>query len=377
MVITTFRKKLLIAFLFLTVFAFVVPVVGAKGSASAGGFDLNAFLGFNPRELRSSSLHTSGYYNLTGTKIIIDDSDPNYNWSKTAAENPWCSGSGTLKDPYVIENVYIDGGMNLTETYEKPRTANCVSIYYSTAYFIVRDCYFTKAGTNEFNSGIYLAYTENGIIYNNTMTYNNQAVFVNRDSHNNTILYNVIENDQNLQGPNRAMYLQYSDDNLVVRNLVINCYTGIQVAECIGTEIRQNLLNSSLFGYPVTVGMNFIKINDSKITYNVLAGDYTGTTFSVTQVSSSGNIIQNNTVTGSIPSNLGTPSPPKSSSSYTDLIRLADSYFNTVAHNLVFVPGYVAPSSEIPSYDLALVFGSIGLVSSLLIVKTRKNNRKQ
>ncbi len=34
-------------------------------------------------------LKNSNFYNLTGSSIFIDDSDPDYNWSKTAAEiNP-------------------------------------------------------------------------------------------------------------------------------------------------------------------------------------------------------------------------------------------------------------------------------------------------
>ena len=48
-------------------------------------------------------------WNLTGSPIIINDLQPDYNWSKTAAENGWCSGSGSWSDPYVIEDVLIDG----------------------------------------------------------------------------------------------------------------------------------------------------------------------------------------------------------------------------------------------------------------------------
>ena len=40
--------------------------------------------------------------------IYINDDDPNFNWSKTAADNDWCSGSGTYSDPYIIENLYIN-----------------------------------------------------------------------------------------------------------------------------------------------------------------------------------------------------------------------------------------------------------------------------
>jgi len=118
-------------------------------------------------------------------------------------------------------------------------------------------------------------------------------------------------------------------------------------------------------------------INDSKITYNVLAGDYTGTTFKVSEIGSTGNVIQNNTISGSIPADLDTPIPPKVSSDYTDLIKLAESHYNTVAHNIAYVPGYVAPPSEIPSYNVFIVLGAIGLVSTLLIVRTKKKKRKQ
>ncbi|NVM37910.1 MAG: right-handed parallel beta-helix repeat-containing protein [Candidatus Lokiarchaeota archaeon] len=332
--------------------------------------DISGVLGFNPRDLSSSAPKTSGYYNLSGSPIIIDDSDPNYNWSKTAAENPWCTGSGTLNDPYIIENVYYDGEMNIAETSGKQHSANCLSIYRSTAYFIVRGCYFIKSGTDEFNSGIYLAYAQNGIIYNNTFKYHHQAVFVNDFSHNNTVFYNVIEHNQDLYGPNRAMKLQHVDNCTVVKNLVINCYVGIQLFNCLGTEIRQNLLNSSLFGYPVNVGIDFMFINDSKITFNVFAGDYTGTEFIVSQVGSSGNVIQNNTISGSIPINLGTPTPPKASGDYTDLIMLASSFNNEVKHNIAYVPGHVEPG--IPSYDVFTVLGAMGIVSAFLVARARK-----
>lgn len=370
------NKKFLCIFLFLAIFAFIVPTINATDAPPVGEFDVTRFLGFNPRELRSASLRTSGYYNLTGSPIVIDDADPNYNWSKTAAENPWCSGSGTFNDPYVIENVYIDGDMSIVETVGKQHSANCLSIYRSTAYFIVRGCYFTKSGTDEFNSGIYLAYVENGIIYNNSLSFHHQAVFVNDFSSNITVFYNVIEHNHELYGSNRAMMIQFSDDTLVVKNLVINCKVGIQLHEAIGTEVRQNLLNSSLYGVPVSIGMHFRQVNDSKITYNVFAGDYSGTTFEVLQEDSSGNVVQNNTISGVIPSDLGTPAPPKTSGDYTDLIKLTECNFNEVKHNIAYVAGYVAPA-EIPGFDVFIILGSIGLVSTLLLARTaaRKRNK--
>ena len=368
------KKNSFCILVFLAIFAFVAPCISAINATPIDEFDVSKFLGFDVNRLSSSGLKTSGYYNLTGSTIVIDDADPNYNWGKTAAENPWCSGSGTFGDPYVIENIYINGDMNLTETPGKRQSANCLSIYRSTAYFIVRGCYFTKAGTDEFNSGIYLEYVENGIIYNNTLTYNNQAVFVNYHSSNVTVLYNVIEHNQDLYGPNRAMKLQFSDNCSVVKNLVVNCYVGIQLSRCVGTEIRQNLLNSSLFGFPVKSGISFNRINDSKIIFNVFAGDYTGVDFEVHEVGSTGNVIQNNTISGSIP-DLGTPTPNPSGDP-SDLLKLSSSNFNTISHNIIYIPGYISPASEIPSYNLFVVLGAIGLGSAFLVVKTEKRKRK-
>ena len=46
---------------------------------------------------------------LPPVSILIDDTIPEYNWSKTAEDNDWCSGSGTWGDPYIIEDLVIDG----------------------------------------------------------------------------------------------------------------------------------------------------------------------------------------------------------------------------------------------------------------------------
>ena len=78
----------------------------------------------NDKLINSIDLKTSDYWDLP-FKIFIDDSNPNYNWSKTTSDNDWCSGSGTYSDPYVIENVTINGG----------RTGNVVLIQNSNVFF--------------------------------------------------------------------------------------------------------------------------------------------------------------------------------------------------------------------------------------------------
>ena len=60
----------------------------------------------NPKE---DTLKSSKIWNLTGSPISIDDNNPSKNWSYTASHYDWVSGSGNWTDPYVIENVTING----------------------------------------------------------------------------------------------------------------------------------------------------------------------------------------------------------------------------------------------------------------------------
>lgn len=45
---------------------------------------------------------SSGFWELSSINI-------HNNWAETKANNDWCNGAGTWDDPYVIENVTIDG----------------------------------------------------------------------------------------------------------------------------------------------------------------------------------------------------------------------------------------------------------------------------
>jgi parallel beta-helix repeat protein len=94
------------------------------------------------------------FYNLTGTPIFIDDADPNYNWSKTAIENPWCSGSGTWNDPYVIERVLMDGN----------NIGTCITIQNSNVPFMIRNCTLYNA-----EKGIKILNASNFNITDNTI----------------------------------------------------------------------------------------------------------------------------------------------------------------------------------------------------------------
>jgi hypothetical protein len=109
------------------------------GTIFAFPFLINAnfsyFGGYNYENLEVDNepkLKRAGYWNLTGNPIYIDDlatgvGAHNWTWAET---QPWCSGSGSWTEPYVIENVTIDG----------QSSDSCIEIRNSDAYFIVRNC---------------------------------------------------------------------------------------------------------------------------------------------------------------------------------------------------------------------------------------------
>ena len=85
--------------------------------------------------------------NLYNTTIQIDDL-PNsiYDW-EWAESQPWCSGSGTTIEPYIIENqVFVINNSGAT----------CLSIKNSEKYFIIENCSFYDTLLSGSGSGVYL-----------------------------------------------------------------------------------------------------------------------------------------------------------------------------------------------------------------------------
>jgi len=189
---------------------FILSMIGLTGSYSENrNSDEGAFTKDKP------ILKTAGYWHLTGTAIIIDDNDPVKNWSYTAANNAWCSGDGTLNNPYLIENITVDGlGLE-----------NCIYIKNSkSVYFTIRNCTVYNANTFSGNGGIKLENVNNGTLINNTCTLNRDGIYLYANCDNNIILENRLI-DNNVHG----IYLSNEcDNNTIVENIAMyNGYAGI------------------------------------------------------------------------------------------------------------------------------------------------------
>jgi len=138
--------------------------------------------------------------------IFIDDNDINYNWSKTNSTNNWCTGNGTLTNPYVIYNITIDGG----------GVDNCLEIRNSEVHFKIIGCTFKNSGSKK--SGIYLQDVINGSIINNVIKSNGYGIRLKSSSENNLTLNKLIENKI---GVRLEDGVGFSEDNKIWRNYFI------------------------------------------------------------------------------------------------------------------------------------------------------------
>ncbi|MBU1050094.1 right-handed parallel beta-helix repeat-containing protein [Candidatus Bipolaricaulota bacterium] len=143
-------------------------------------------------------------------------------------ENGVCSGSGTLNDPFVIENWIIDAGY---DNYG-------IKIHGTTRAFIIRNVEISGAA----KSAIYLSYVKNGKIEDSLLEGNWVGITLNfcslnriagctmadntdgirfYFSSNNQLLANTFEDNE------ASIWLDASHENEILNNYIADGYTGI------------------------------------------------------------------------------------------------------------------------------------------------------
>lgn len=327
----------------------------------------------------------AGFWNLTGSKILVDDADPEYNWTKTAHDNEWCSGNGTWDEPYIIENVYIDGQLDIPETPGKIHSENCISVRNSDKPFIIRNCTLLRSGPEEYDSGIYLRGVKNGLIFNNTINYCGEGVYVDWYSENNTIKENIFIGDNHTSGLARAIMIDFQCINTTVDdNYIFDYYDSIYVGD--GSDnctIKKCYLGNS---YMIDFGIHFMYSDYGKIIGNTFAGTYAQylyEEFVVNQSDSTGTIIENNTIqivniTGGFGPKLG------GGGGFNTLVSLLSSDYTTVAHNVLILEKIVEEPPEEPNgggdeptiygYNVMILIGALGLI--ILFLRKKKRIKK-
>lgn len=189
--------------------------------------------------------------------IEIDDDDPFKDWMSIEIFNEWCTGAGTPTDPYIIENVSING----------QGSSNCIHILNSNVFFIIRNCIFYD--TSWYNPGspgypaIQFYNVKNGIIINNNCSFSHDhGIELNKGS-NIIIANNTISN--NRRG---GIELEYQSNCLITGNVIYdNGHDGIALrGDCNNNTVWGNFIYECGYsGILIQGGSNDNTIKENKI----------------------------------------------------------------------------------------------------------------
>ncbi|MFW9939455.1 MAG: NosD domain-containing protein [Candidatus Thorarchaeota archaeon] len=358
------HKNVLLFLWFLVILMITVPsLYTSKSQEEVDIYNLgNSQVSWNLSdyvEFIGPPIDTSPPNYLVVFRIFVDDEDPNYNWSKTVAENEWCTGLGSSNDPYIIEGLYIDaqgdgGGIYIKNSHKS---------------FIIQNCWVNNSGIKEFDAGVLVRYSENGIIRDNIFSYTQKGVNVQFYSSNITVSGNYMVSDPALVARG-VMVDAYCNDIYIIENVVVNFYScmyvGNHITDCV---VKGNYVANFIFKEWEDAPLRFTRVNDSDAIYNILDGVYTQLGVFATVSGGGDNIVTNNTKVSKgsvdvpeIPILSGDPKPSASEKSGIDL---SDCYSNLVAHNRI-----LSSSDEaILGYDTLLILSLAGFVIMVLVVK--------
>ena len=218
----------------------------------------------------------AGYWKIT--PIDIDDADPTKNWAITKASYEWCQGSGTLSDPYVIENVTVNGN----------DAQSCIAIKNSNEYFIIRNCtlYNSSLGlTGDRDGGIKLINATNGKIIKNHCHNNNfGGLLLFSGSNNNSIINNIVE--YNLH--DGVWVRNCNSVNIIGNNLSNNGDRGVYTSSSNNITITNNIVYSNELS-----GIGLSNSNNNFFLHNIV---YDNRDYGISLSSSHYNLIKGNII---------------------------------------------------------------------------------
>ncbi|TFF89685.1 MAG: hypothetical protein EU548_06855, partial [Promethearchaeota archaeon] len=213
------------------------------------------------------------FSDLNISKILIDNNGitPGFmTWSQAVSEN-LCSGSGTLEDPFIIENFTMDGGIII-------KNSNISSV--------IRNCTVSNLYTWPYQ-GIRLENVSNSLVYNNTY-FNSESngIYLKNCDKSINITKNII---RDIEG--RGLYVESCSDVLISNNSISSDDNGILINFTNNSNIINNTVKSGSAGiYLISANKSLISLN------NILNCDSNGILLSG---NNHFNEILNNSISGS------------------------------------------------------------------------------
>ena len=210
------RKTKIIILIILGILLAFSPILTANPSLIARDRDItsNDYDEFNQDNLKNSAV--SG-------KIHIDG---NSGW--VAFKNAGnCTGEGTYSQPYVIEDLVIDGG-----GYE-----NCILIENSNVYFKIKNC--SVYNSRNLTAGIRLQNVNNSQLIENYCTSNHYGIYLALSDYNNISGNNANNNSYT------GIFIDYSAYNNITGNTVNYNLRGIFLDWSVNNTVSYNTANSN------------------------------------------------------------------------------------------------------------------------------------
>lgn len=137
-----------------------------------------------------------------------------------------CTGSGTYSDPYVIEDLEIDGG----------GLGSCIWIENSNLYFKIENCSVYNSGEISNDAGIRLSNVTHSQLINNDCSSNGDGICL-LYCDNNTISGNFVNDNSNY-----GISLDFCDNNNMSENTANNNLHGIELSQCYNCTLSENIM---------------------------------------------------------------------------------------------------------------------------------------
>ncbi|MBD3197125.1 MAG: hypothetical protein GF317_18870, partial [Candidatus Lokiarchaeota archaeon] len=197
-------------------------------------------------------IKTSSYNNV-GPFIIDDNGGGDYTWVQLEGNFSWCTGNGTINNPYIINRIAING-MN---------SSSCIEIKFSlTSYFVIKNSLFYNSSDNNQDAGIEFFSVRYGLLENNTCINNNAHGFYGWGCDNTTFF----QNNFSYNALNGIYLFSGSDDNQISENKVsFNQNYGIYFHSS-----NLNTINDNQIEYNDNVGIRLYFAENTTITSNII-----------------------------------------------------------------------------------------------------------